>query len=173
MLTPEREKWLAHLDDTDSVKIFSLDPKAEEKFNKVKKQIQDILGKDVNVLHKGATSLGISGQKEIDIYIPVIPEEYNSMVSSVEKIFGNPRSNYPLERTRFSTKVDGTKADVFVINEQCKGWIESCKFDKYLREHPESLKAYEKMKEEASGLSTQRYYRRKSEFINEILEKAK
>jgi len=42
---------------------------------------------------------------------------------------------------------------------------------KYLKENPEALERYRKLKEEAAGVNTGEYYRRKIEFINEILSK--
>ena len=169
MITPEQERWLANQSDTDRVKIYPPDLKAGEKFEQIKKIIQSALGENINVVHKGATSLGISGQGELDIYIPVLPEKFNFIVSSVENIFGKPRSLYPLERARFVTYVENTKAEVFVINEEGKGWINSSKFEEYVRQNPKTLNAYQKLKEEGEGLSTQKYYRRKIEFINDIL----
>ena len=173
MLTPEQENWLAHLNNSDSIKIYPVDPKASEKFEKIKKQIQAVLGKNINVIHKGATSLGISGQGELDVYIPIIPEGFDARVNSVEKIFGKPRSLYPLDRARFVAYIDGTKVELFVINEKGKSWLDSCNFEKYLRENPEVLEVYEKLKEECQGLSTQIYYRKKIEFINDILSRTK
>ncbi len=173
MITPEQEKWLAHLDDSDAVKIIPADLRAKEKFEKIKSTIKSALGENENVVHKGATSLGISGQGELDIYILVLSENFDSMVQAVEKLFGKPRSLYPLERARFVASVDDTKAEVFVINENTKSWKDGCVFEKYLRKNPEVLEAYKILKEEGNGLSTQKYYRRKIEFMNEILDKAK
>jgi GrpB-like predicted nucleotidyltransferase (UPF0157 family) len=173
MITPEQEKWLSHLNDNDSIKIYPADSKAGEKFEKIKKQIQSVLGEKINIVHKGATSLGISGQGELDVYIPVPPENFDSMIVSIEKIFGKAGSLYPLERARFITSVDDTKVELFVINEKRDGWINSCKFEKYLKENSGALEEYKKLKESGQGLSTQKYYRRKVEFINDILEKDK
>jgi GrpB-like predicted nucleotidyltransferase (UPF0157 family) len=151
MISKEQEIWLAHLNDNDSIKIYPADPKAGEKFEKIKKQIQSLLGDGIEVIHKGATSLGISGQGELDIYIPVLDKNFNIIVDSVKKIFGNPRSLYILERARFVTLVDNTKAEIFVINEKCDGWLSSCKFEKCLKEDPKILQAYKKLKEEVNA----------------------
>jgi|SRR3989344_3440139 len=173
MISLEQEKWLAHLNDNDSVSINPADPMVVEKFTKIKNQIQSVLGKNINVVHKGATSLGISGQGELDVYIPVLPKNFDSMVSFVEKIYGKAKSLYPLERARFITLVDNTKAEIFVINETGKGWLDSCKFEQCLKQNHEVLEEYKKLKEGGEGLSTQKYYRRKIEFINNILEREK
>ena len=171
MLTPTQEKWLEHLNDMDSVEIYPADSKAREKFLEIKRRIQSELGEEVAIEHRGSTSLGISGQGELDVYIPVLLKQFDEIVGAVERIFGKPRSLYPLERARFVTYLDKTKVELFVINEQSSGWIDCCRFQRYLKGHPDVLEAYRILKETGRGLSTQKYYRRKIEFINEVLER--
>jgi GrpB-like predicted nucleotidyltransferase (UPF0157 family) len=72
MLTPAQEKWLEHLSDMDSVEICPADSKAREKFLEIKRRIQSELGDEVPIEHRGSTSFGISGQGELDVYIPVL-----------------------------------------------------------------------------------------------------
>lgn len=173
MLTPAQEKWVAHLSDETKIMIVPFDPSAAEKFEKVKAKICSALGNEVNVYHCGASSLGISGQDEIDVYIPVPEQSFNSLITPLTKLFGQPGSHYLLERARFKTFVDGKRVDVFLINETSSGWINGVKFENYLRSHPETLKSYRILKENGNGLNTHEYYRRKIEFINDILAKAK
>lgn len=78
MLSQKQKGWLNHLSDTNKVKIIPYDPKAKEIFTKQKKEIQDILGEDITVLHEGASAWGISGKGDIDIYIPVPVSEFNN-----------------------------------------------------------------------------------------------
>lgn len=170
MLTSDQEKWISHLSNDDHVVIKPYDPSASLKFEVVKDRIRAVLGKDIKVEHRGATSLGISGQDEIDVYIPVEPSGFNALIESLSKLFSSPRSHYPLERARFITVVDGKHIDVFVINAQSKGWINGVIFEDHLRSNPDALEAYRKLKENGNGLSTQEYYRRKIEFINGVLD---
>jgi GrpB-like predicted nucleotidyltransferase (UPF0157 family) len=169
MLTPEQEKWLAHLSDTKKIRIIPFDPTAEEKFQKIKQIVQDALGPHIPVEHHGATSLGISGQDEIDIYIPVPESNFDLMINPLIALFGNPGSIYPLVRARFTTELDDKHIDVFLINADHHGWIDSVVFETYLRSHSEALQAYRQLKEDGHGLSVQEYYRRKTVFINKIL----
>jgi GrpB-like predicted nucleotidyltransferase (UPF0157 family) len=173
MLTPEQEKWVAHLSDDDRVTILPFDNTAQDKFEAVKKRIQAASGQDIRVEHRGATSLGISGQDEIDIYVPVPEDRFNAMLAPLTAAFGDPRSHYPLERARFVTFEDGKHVDIFLINESCKGWLDGIRFENYLKSHPAALEQYRLLKENGHGLSTREYYRRKIEFINEILALAK
>ncbi len=169
MLTPEQQRWVDHLSDTDTIKIIPFDPTAEEKFLEVKKRIQLVLGEEQTVQHRGATSLGISGQDEIDVYIPVHPHEFDSQIQPLTKLFGNPGSLYPLERARFETEIRGKHITVFLINQKSKALINGITFEAYLRSNPQALEEYRQLKELGAGLSIREYYRRKIEFINEIL----
>lgn len=169
MITKKQLKWINHLSNTDKIKIVPFDPTAEAKFQKVKQKIQDSLGKDISVFHRGASSLGISGQDEIDIYVPVPPAKFNSSVEPLKEIFDEPVSHYPLERVHFVTEVDGKHIDIFLINNKCEGWVNGVKFENYIRSHPDTLEAYRKLKEDGNGLSGKEYYKRKIEFFNQIL----
>lgn len=172
MLTPDQKNWIATLSDNDHVTIFPLDETAQDKFAAVKLRIQAALGKDIRVEHRGATSLGISGQDEIDVYIPVQENQFNPMLAPLTAAFGKPRSHYPLERARFVTFVEGKHVDIFLMNESCQGWVDGMKFENYLKSHPTALDQYRLLKESGQGLSTREYYRRKIEFINDILSLA-
>ncbi|MDD2822746.1 MAG: GrpB family protein [Candidatus Daviesbacteria bacterium] len=171
MLTQDQKKWIAHLSNKDTITIVPFDPTAEQKYQKIKQKIQDILGKDIPVEHRGATSLGISGQNEIDIYIPISPAKFNSLIKPLSNIFGQPRSLYPLERVRFVTEEDGKHIDIFLINKKHNGWINGIKFENYLRVNSKKLDEYRKLKENGNGISVREYYKRKIEFINLIIKK--
>jgi len=171
MLREDQQKWISHLSDDSKIKIVPFDPSSQEKFEKVKLLIQSKLGNTIQIEHRGATSLGISGQDEIDIYIPVLPDEFNKHIKPLTELFGEPRSHYALERARFVTSEAEKHIDVFLINKEGTGWIEDLKFENYLKEHTRALEEYRKLKESGDGLSTREYYRRKIEFINDILEK--
>lgn len=173
MLTKKQEKWVAHLSNDSKIKIVPFDQSAQEKFEKIKSIIQSKLGKSARIEHHGATGLGISGQDEIDIYVPVPPYLFDSFMSPLTELFNEPRSHYPMERARFTTSIDGKRVDVFLINEAYSGWLESLKFEKYLMEHPRALLNYERLKESCNGMGTQEYYTRKIEFINDVLNKTK
>jgi GrpB-like predicted nucleotidyltransferase (UPF0157 family) len=172
MLSPEQEKWIAHLSEQEQIKIIPLDLTAQVKFEAVKKKIATVLGKEQRVVHRGATSLGISGQDEIDIYVPVSEKEFNSSIAPLSSIFGEPHSLYSLNRARFVTQEDGKHITVFLINDACDAWLNGVKFENYLRSHLDALDAYRQLKEDGNGLSVREYYRRKIEFINEVLSLA-
>jgi len=171
MLTPEQEKWINHLPDDNAVGIRCYDPHAREIFCRLEKRIRFEIGENIRIELRGSTKLGISGQGELDIYIPVPPDSFDRMLGRMENTLGAPGSIYSLRRARFVVYSEGTKAEIFLINDKSDDWTRCLKFEGYLETHPEALAAYEKMKLGGNGLSTREYYRRKNEFINEILAK--
>lgn len=170
MLNKEQEKWLNHLSDTDKIVIKPYDKKAPEIFKKLKEKVDGLFLGLVTLEHRGATALKISGQDEIDTYIPVNVEDFNKCVSALTILLGEPRSNYP-DRVRFVTEIDKKHIDVFLIDKNAESWTNGVKFEKYLKTHPDILGEYKKLKEEGNGLSVREYYTRKVKFINEVLTK--
>lgn len=169
MLSQKQEEWINHLSDESKISIVPFDPTSQAKFEKVKFAIQSKLGEKIKVEHHGASSLGISGQDEIDIYIPTSPKDFDGLLIPLAALFGEPRSHYPQERARFVTFEEGKHIDVFLINEEDDGWLDCLKFEHHLRTHPKALEEYRVLKELGDGLDTREYYRRKIEFINTIL----
>lgn len=169
MLTPDQQLWVDHLNDTDAISVVPWDPTAEDKFLAIKAAVQGFLGTQQAVLHRGASSLKISGQDEIDIYVPVPVGEFDKTVNTICDLYDRPRSMYGLKRAHFVTSIDNKHIDVFVINKDDANWTDSEIFYEYLLSHPAALEEYRKLKENLSGKTTRAYYREKIEFINDIL----
>lgn len=171
MLTEKQEKWVQHLSDDSIISIVPFDVNCLSQFDKVKSIIQSKLGEQHIVEHRGASSLGISGQDEIDIHIPVPAKDFNNLLIPLSELFGPPGGHYPLERARFNTIEDGKKIEIFLINEENPAWLEGQKFYEHLKNNPEALELYRILKESLNGLTTREYYREKLEFMNKILGK--
>lgn len=171
MMTLEQETWLTELNDIDSVEIFPYNTETKEKFIRIKRLLHSILGQDTVVEHRGSTSFEISGQGELDIFIPIATEFFDSMIIPLEQVFGKPQSHYFLDCLCFIATVDTIKVKIFVITDNSKSWSNIHIFEEYVREYPEALNAYRIFKGEGHSLSTQAYHRKKLEFINAVLDK--
>mgnify|MGYP002360886709 CR=1 FL=1 len=169
MLTQEQQKWIENLSDVDQIKIIPFDITADKKFEKVREIITSNLGESVPFIHGGATSLGISGQDEIDTYIPVDVKLFDEYIEKLTKLFGVPRKVYEGNRVHFITYEGGKKIDIYLINKETKNWTDSVKFINVLKTHPEKLEEYRLLKESGNGLSVRQYYRKKLEFINQVI----
>ena len=171
MLTEKQKVWINHLSEESIVLIFPFDPSSHQKFVFIKKKIQSHFQADIKVEHHGASSLKISGQDEIDIYIPLKQIDFNNILHSLTELFGKPKSHYNFERARFSTNEEQKKIDIFLVNEESESWSDILRFETYLNNNPRILKEYEVLKENCRGLNTREYYKRKIEFINTVLKK--
>jgi len=168
MLTKEQEEWISHLSNERKIEILPYNPAIKDIFEVIKKEILDFLP-EVNVLHRGSTALGILGQGEIDLYIPVLKKDFDNYLEKLINHFGEPGSLYHCKRARFVKYIDNIKIEIFLINEETNDWKNSVKFENYLRKNKSALEKYEKLKQEANGLSVREYYRRKLEFISDLI----
>lgn len=170
MLTEEQEEWISHLNDEKKVEIFPYNPKTKAVFFKMKEEIKRCLG-NREILHCGSTALGIPGQGEIDLYIPVFENEFDYYLDKLIGHFGKAGSIYPLKRARFVKYLEDTKIEIFLMNKETDDWKNHIIFENYLSSNSDSLEEYKKIKEDSRELSIQKYYRKKLEFINKIINK--
>lgn len=169
-LTAKQKQWIEHLSNESKITIVPFDTNAEKIFQSVKKIIQK--NTDIQeVAHGGATALKISGQDEIDIFVPILNNQFKQYTKELSKLFGNPKSIYKEERVRFTFKKQNKRIDVFLVNKRKSNWKNHIIFETYLKTHPKELLRYKRLKEQGSGLSTREYYREKIEYINAILKK--
>ena len=84
MLTSEQEKWLEHLNNADKIEIFPYNPESKKVFAEIKSEINNFLP-EVKVLECGSTALEILGQKEIDIYVPVLEKDFDMYFEKIKK----------------------------------------------------------------------------------------
>jgi GrpB-like predicted nucleotidyltransferase (UPF0157 family) len=169
MITPDQQKWLDHLNSEGIVHIFPYDDQAPQKFEEVKSRVQKVIGTEYQILHRGASALQISGQREIDVYIPVDQILMEKLAKQMEEVFGKPKSIYPLERIKWLLKVGDTNVEVMIVNKDSESWINNERFFNHLKMNPKDLERYRILKEEGNDKQTKEYYRKKIEFINEIL----
>lgn len=170
MLTPEQEQWINSLSER-LVVIVPFDERTERLFYKVKKDIQNLLGSEVIVEHVGASSFGISGQDEIDVSVVANKDKFDEYILKLETLYGSVQSRYD-DRARFEVKIEDKKIDLKIVDGQHPSYLKGKLFEKYLRSHPNELERYRILKEDANGQTIKEYYRRKVEFMNEILSKA-
>ncbi len=170
MITDEQKQWINHLSETDTIRIVPYDGNAPEIFESVAQKVAEKIGPCYSVEHHGATSLGISGQDEIDVYIPVLEKAFDNLVLKMQQAFGEPRSYYPGKRARFAFFEGKKRVDVFPINRESDDWKNLVFFETHLKKNPEALDRYRTLKESGNGLSVREYYKRKIEFINDILK---
>lgn len=173
MLSEKQKKWINHLPDDDKINILPFDEESQKYFKEVKEKIQNSINNKINVEQRGSTSLGIAGQNEIDIYVPLSANDFYAkiLIPEFTKMFGSPKSIHQT-RVRFQIIQNEKNLDIFLIDKESDEWMNGVRFEEYLKNHEEALNEYEKLKYACNGYSTKKYYEEKVEFINKILDLA-
>jgi len=167
-LTEGQIKYLATIPDEKKMIVKPFNPRGLDIANQVIANIKSV-EPNLEVLLLGSLPLKISGQEDIDISAFCIKSEQPKHFDNFKKLFGEPTRQgknsigWDFEKDGFSVSVwltdptaETTKAQVEVFN--------------LLKNNPELLREYEKIKEEAKDLSYKEYQRRKYEFYNRILK---
>lgn len=167
MLTEGQIRYLATISDDKKIVVKTWNPKGLDVANRVMTDIRS-LEPNLEIVLLGSLPLRIAGQEDIDISVLCIKSEQLKYLDSFKKLFGEPGRygknsiGWDFERDSFSVSVwltdpttDTTKAQIQVFN--------------LLKDSPDLLKEYEKIKLEAKDLSYKEYQVRKYEFYNRIL----
>ena len=167
MLTEGQIKYLATVPEDKKMVVKPWDPKGLDIANQIIMDIKSV-EPDLEVILLGSLPLKIAGQEDIDISALCVKSEQPKHLNNFKKLFGEPgrygenSTGWDFERDGFSVSVwltdptaDTTKAQIQVFN--------------LLRDNPDLLKEYEKIKLEAKDLSYKEYQVRKYEFYNRIL----
>lgn len=171
MLTKDNKDWLKRFSNKKRISIIPFDSIARSIFEQEKRRIKNILSNSVKVVHRGATSLGISGQGDVDVYIPVRKDKFDAYLRKLIQVYGEPISLYPGERAKFNKIRHKTLTEIILINTNTEAWKKGVVFERYLKAHSQYLKEYKLLKENCDGMTLREYYTRKTEFINQILTK--
>ena len=165
--------------------VLDYDPNWVNKYEKEKKEILQVIGEFVAAIeHVGSTAIdGLAAKPIIDILIGL-----NSLDDAKECIPKLENINYEYvpeveitlpNRRYFRKPPEGTgnrQFHVHMVEINCEFWKRQLLFRDYLRENPETLKEYEKMKKllaEKYKNNRGNYTMGKEGFILLILEKAK
>lgn len=162
------------------VTVYPYDPTWADEYAKEEKILKQLLKDfDVRIEHVGSTSIpGLSAKPIIDIAIGSKTEEILFQVAKCLEDAGYDMLNAYEDRGEILARKGAPECRTHYIHIQLLGseyWNEFVYFKKYLLDHPESVKEYQKLKEELSvkyADERKKYTAAKNEFITNILEKA-
>ncbi len=167
--------WFRKFSRTKTVKIHRFDRAIFGAVKRVKAKLRKLLGKSVEIEHRGSTALGISGQGEVDLYLRVRgKKDFELAFEKLRKNFGWPGSYYPDEpRARFNYNHKGVKFEIMLVLQNAVDEVEGRLFFNYLKQHKDILKRYEELKLKYALRSKYEYQIAKHKFITKILDAAK
>jgi len=166
-----------------AVRILPYDSKAPEIFEEIRRFICDVIPYQVEVEHIGSTAVpGLGGKGIIDILI-ITKKEYMQSIVEILESKGykyNPQGGTPPERLFVSGpyKYHGKELHIHIHITffGSKEHRDKLLFRDYLRKHPDEAKRYYELKKQWSkeaGPDGSKYTELKTQYIEEILEKAK
>ena len=116
----------------------------------------------------GSVALGISGQKNIDIYALAGPKDFNKYLPIFEKLFGKVDKQGKYVKKTFiewKFKKDGYEIEIY-LTEPPERQIQVYEV---LKSNKKLLKEYEDLKSSFDGKSYKDYQKAKYKFYNKIL----
>lgn len=168
MLTKDEEVFLSKQTDR-IVTVKSFDQKinvvAETIMREVKKAFPS-----ADILFLGASSLGLSGQGDIDMYILSRPEDFESYIPGINKLFGKFKS-HKYDSIAWKFEREGVPVELYVTDPTSKPMKRQIGVHEALKNNPKLQKEYEELKEKFNGKSWIEMQKAKYEFYHKILDK--
>lgn len=166
--------------DKSSVSVYPYDEAWPMEYQKEKEiLIVHLQGLDARIEHVGSTSIpGLSAKPIIDIAIGVKNEEDLFKIEKRLEDAGYDMLNSYEEKGEVLARKGAPECRTHYIHIQLLGseyWNEFMYFKRFMLDHPESVKEYQKLKEELSvkyADERKKYTASKNEFISKVLEQA-
>lgn len=166
--------------DKNLVTVYPYDPTWPMEYKKEEKILNELLEDfDVRIEHVGSTSIpGLSAKPIIDIAVGAkTKEELFAVADRLGEAGYDMQDSYERKGEVLARK-GAPECRTHYIHIQLLGseyWNEFIYFKRYMLDHPESVKEYQKLKEELSvkyADERKKYTASKDEFISNILDKA-
>lgn len=167
MLTLGEENYLSTIPPDKRANIVPYNPHIKEVAGGIMRRIKELYP-HLDVIHVGASGLGISGQGDIDMCALSPQQDYDRYLPGLMQIFGEPKSrkkSVGWELIRGNIPIEFYLTDPSSPDMQRQLAV----FEK-LRSNPKLLREYEQLKESMNGWPLREYQRRKYEFYHKILD---
>jgi len=169
MLSWDEEDYLNKIPEDKVVKIFPYSKEIEGIVEEITNKISSVLPK-LKVKHMGASSLKMSGQGDVDIYIFSNQKDFDKYKPVLVRIFGNPKSEkYDSIAWKFEDK--NHEVELYLTDPTSIPMQRQMKVFEILRDDLILRKEYEELKANMNGKTFKEYQRKKYEFYHKILDK--
>ena len=165
---------------TNHVIVVPYNPNWKNEFQKIKNEVMSTLGDlALSVEHVGSTSVcGLSAKPIIDIDIVIqdnsVLDEVIGKLELIGYIYEGDLGIKDREAFRYNNKPNLMLHHLYVCPKNSLELKKHIAFRNYLKNHPDCIKEYSKIKEEAAKLypfDIEKYIEYKAEFINSIYNK--
>ncbi|MDO8488231.1 MAG: GrpB family protein [bacterium] len=167
MLNQGEINFLSKIPSDKIVKILPYDPRVKETASEIIKSICQRYP-DLKVIYLGASSLGISGQGDLDIYCLASTDTIPNYLDGLIELFGQPKSSRP-DSFSWKFQKDGFDGELYLTDPDTESMGRQIKIYEELRRNPEILLEYEQLKQGLNGKSFKEYQEKKYEFYHRII----
>ena len=167
MLTEGQIKYLASIPDDKMMVVKPWNPKGLDIADQIIADIKSV-EPDLEVVLLGSLPLKITGQEDIDIDVYCIKSEQPKYLDNFKKLFGEP-GRIGKNSIGWDFQRDGFSVDVWLTDPTAETTKAQVQVFNLLKNNPNLLQEYERIKKEAKDLPYKEYQRRKYEFYNKIL----
>jgi len=167
VLNQDEENYIRSIPNDKKVEIVPFSKRATELASEIISEIKKA-APDLEVKHLGASGLGISGQRDLDIYALTRPDKFRNYLSSLIKIFGKPKSS-KADSIAWEFEREGYSIEFYLTDPNSTPMKRQITVFNILLSNQKLLKAYEKLKEGMNGKPLRDYQRKKYEFYHRIL----
>ena len=171
MLTQNQDRYLETIPEDKLTHIQDFKPAVKEASGKVVEKIKEG-NPDWNVWPMGSSELGIAGQNDIDINIPIKPAEVPNYLPRLKALFGEPRQSEKLPM-KWVFEQDGFEVELYLTDGTSETFKEHLAVFTEIKYRSDLRLRYEEIKKNFDGKSFKEYMRAKYEFFNDILESQK
>lgn len=168
MLTEDEKNYLHKIPANKKVVVRPYDPKTPEIVEKFSKLIHSV-DLDLEIVHLGASSLGISGQGDIDLSILLPRPNFEACRAKLSKVLGCNTKGLSVIEWQFER--NGHEVTICLADPNEPSTSRQLKVQEILNQNSKLLEEYEKLKESASSQSYREYQKQKYEFYNKILRR--
>lgn len=163
-------------DEKDYISKIPLDKKVVIKpytnsMNKIASQViidVQAVCPNLDIVHMGASGLGISGQGDIDIYALANPNDFKRYLTPINKVLGKP-SNQKFDSIAWTFIRNSNEVEFYLTDPKSDAMIRQLAVFEILQNNSDLLTEYKKLKEGLNGKSFREYQTRKYEFYHRIL----
>lgn len=169
-----------------AVSISAYSDKLKEKFAAESERIREVLGNDVTIEHVGSSAVGIGGKNIVDILVGVADTDEMTKVRDLltQLDYREGHDSHP-ERIFMAWRNNDDGSDretgegdshVHICVKDSEEYLNFIRLRDYLRSDYDAALEYERMKSvfaEKAGFDRKKYKALKSEYVSELIKKAK
>lgn len=170
MLTKEEKDFLKKTPTDKKVKIYPFDKRSIKVTEEIIHSIKDIFP-DLEVKHMGASALGISGQKDLDIYAFARSADFSKFLPGFAELFGEALHKHETF-IEWKFNRDGFDVELYLTSPDSETMKRQMAVFEILKNNNQLLKEYEKLKTSMNGEPFREYQKKKYEFYHKILQRS-